>query len=71
MEEAIGFLEGEMKVEAVEFIEKDDRGFHFTGFMDGQEVEVLMTETNHVFVDGKPVDVYLPFNVWSLKVAEV
>lgn len=68
MQEAMKFLEEEMQIEAVEFVEKNDLGLIFTGFTEGkeEEIEVVLTPTNEVYLDRVRAHVYLPFNVWSL-----
>lgn len=72
MERIIEFLEEDLGIEAVGFVEKDGYVLRFTGFVvdeededEEREVEVLVTLDNRVYVDGIEQDVYMPFNVWS------
>lgn len=65
------FLETELGIEGVELLEQDWDGLKFAGWAedveDGdKEVEIFVGLDNRVYIDGEEVDVYLPFNVWSV-----
>ena len=64
------FLEMELGIEDAELIEQDWGGLKFTGWTEDEEdedkeVEIFVGLDNRVYIDGKEVDVCLPFNVWS------
>jgi len=71
MEVIRDFLETELGIEDVEFLEQDWDGLKFAGWAEGgecedREVEIFVGLDNRVYIDGEEADVYLPFNVWSV-----
>lgn len=71
METIIQFLEENAGVESVELMDGTELGYLYTGYLeqdeDDTEVEIHVTFTNRVYFNDEEQDIYLPFNVWSIK----
>lgn len=76
MQELEMFLERELDVEMAGLIEEDLSGFKFEAFRVAEwpherepyeYVDLYVTFTNRVYLDGVQQDVYLPFDVWALR----
>lgn len=68
MNELINYLEQHTDLVDIEFVAEQDQEYLLSGLTEDEdeEVEINVTFTNYVYIDGEEQHLNLPFNVWSL-----